>query len=254
MIVTQNNQDIHFPAGYGWGRDQIEAIVEKFDAEPGTENGFPCIFAHNAFKRELVHFSLVPLLEDNTYDLQVFEKDLCEYLALCDQWDGNINSHHPLLVVFQAMKTGQTTQFFEQIFYQSLQHLIDVDDVDWPSSIKLDADHHSWTMCYKGTEIFINVSHPNHDNRRSRNLGEGLVFVLNPRQRFDVVAPATKQGHLIAEKIRKNIDIYDHIPRTDLLGSYALDEHQWKQYMLPDDNDSEPLKCPLNFHNVGSNR
>ena len=102
-------------------------------------------------------------------------------------------------------------------------------------------------MCYMGTQIFVNVSHPNHINRRSRNLCNALVLVINPRERFDMVAGNNEKGLLIREKIRSNIDMYDEISRTPLLGHYQSGELEWPQYMLPDDNESAPLQCPIKF-------
>jgi len=247
MIVKQSEWPCDLPKSYEWAASQLDDISQRFIEEPGTPNGFPCVFGHNAFKRKLVYFSLIPSAGPDQFDLNVLTDDVGEYLEHSKSWDGDVNTHNPLLVVFQAKKTAKPTEFYKDRFVEALQHLIDVDDVPWPSSVVLNATHHSWTMCFKGIEIFVNVSHPNHVNRRSRNLGEGMVFVLNPRQRFDVVAPANRQGHLIEEKIRSNIDVYDRIPRSRLLGSYAKDEHQWHQYMLPDDNESPALQCPLRF-------
>jgi len=122
-----------------------------------------------------------------------------------------------------------------------LQYLIDNDKVPWGKQIPDNPNKSFWTMKFMGTEIFINVSHPNHKNRKSRNLCNALVLVINPRERFDHV------GKDIRNKIRSNVDIYDEIARSPLLGHYHDGELEWPQYMLPDDNNSEPLECRLKF-------
>jgi len=150
-------------------------------------------------------------------------------------------------VFFQPISEINKTSDFEQIFVQSLEYLIEHDSQQWDGKVPQDPDADFWTMCFNGVQIFINVSHPNHKLRRSRNLCDALTFVINPRERFDVFAPNTKEGYSLREKIRENIDIYDKIPRSPLLGHYLDGDLEWPQYMLPEDNVSPPLQCPLKF-------
>lgn len=83
--------------------------------------------------------------------------------------------------------------------------------------------------------------------RLSRSLCDTLVLVINPRERFDVFAGDDEAGYAIRERIRKNIDHYNLISRSPLLGHYQLGELEWVQYMLPVTNDEEPMQCPLSF-------
>lgn len=78
-------------------------------------------------------------------------------------------------------------------------------------------------------------------------MGAGLAFIINPRKIFDIAAPANQQGSAITAKIRQNIDTYDDVAHSGLLGSYVLGEAQWQQYMIPDNNEDAPLECPLHF-------
>lgn len=78
-------------------------------------------------------------------------------------------------------------------------------------------------------------------------MGAGLAFVINPPKIFDIAAPANQQGSAITAKIRQNIDIYDDVTHSTLLGSYVLGEAQWQQYMIPDNNEDAPLERPLHF-------
>lgn len=222
--------------------------MHRFSEEAGTKNGFPCIFAQNAIKRRLVKFLLVPFVAGTeNHDYQSFATDLEQYLSNFPKWNGEINSHHPLLVVFQPFSMAQSVAKYKEVFVDSMQYLLDNDTIDWEEGISKNPENPTWTMCFKGVEIFVNVSHPAHIKRRSRNLCDSLVFVLNPRKVFDVAAPANIQGIRISEKIRSNLAIYDDVPPSPLLGSYLLSELQWQQYMIPDNNTDQPLVCPLRF-------
>nr|WP_315463304.1 YqcI/YcgG family protein [uncultured Rhodoferax sp.] len=249
-MITDQLSLSGLPLKFSWASTQIEKILQLFVEEAGTKNGFPCIFAQNAMKRKLVKFILVPFsAQSKTHEYQSFAVDLEEYLDGVHQWNGEINSHKPLLVIFEPLADmdEQGEEKYREIFIDSMQHLLDNDDVAWSESISKDPGDPTWTMCFKGVEIFVNVSHPAHVQRRSRNLCDSLVFVLNPRRVFDVAAPANTQGIRISEKIRSNLTIYDDVSPSPLLGSYVLGEAQWQQYMLPDNNTDTPLKCPLRF-------
>ncbi|MBF4102482.1 YqcI/YcgG family protein [Gallibacterium anatis] len=50
------------------------------------------------------------------------------------------------------------------------------------------------------------------------------------------------------DRIRENIDQYDKIHEVHL-GHYLNGDLEWPQYFLPDENDAEPLQCPLRFKN-----
>jgi len=59
MIVAQKDKELLVNSNsYNWGKDLINEIESNFigGGKPGEKNGFPCIFAHNAFKNKLVLF------------------------------------------------------------------------------------------------------------------------------------------------------------------------------------------------------
>jgi FPC/CPF motif-containing protein YcgG len=247
MLTSQ--KDFHSTGiSFSWAHQEIEMVLEKFKAEPGTREGFPCIFGQNSVRRGNVKFLLVPFLHNQcVHDYRSLASDLRAYLESINVSRLDINRHQPLLVMFQPVKEMKDVNDFRKVFLDAMQYLIDHDERPWPEHISKNPSDESWTMCFHGCEIFVNVSHPAHVKRRSRNMGNGLVFVLNPRKIFDVAAPDNRQGASLAAKIRANIAVYDDISHSPLLGSYVLNEAQWQQYMIPDDNDSLPLSCPLKF-------
>lgn len=232
-----------------WISKILVQFKSRFENIHDEAKKFPCVFAQNAYRRYNIKFLFIPFDQNRQryhYDLMLNGIDL--YLQEAVKWDGDVNTADPLLAIFEPAETLQSTGDYQSIFSESLQYLIDHDTHDWVGGIPQDPSRDFWTMCFKGTQIFINVSHPNNKNRLSRNLCDALVLVINPRERFDVVAGSSKKGHLIREQIRRNIDGYDLIPHSPYLGHYQDGELEWPQYMLPDDNESKPMTCPLKFH------
>jgi len=234
---------------YSWAAELLSQLEMRFRPGSGEQSQFPCVFAQNAFNRSNIKFLLVPFdHESGGYRYDILLSGLHSYLQDAATWDGDVNTAEPLLAVFEPMATPQPTSFYEKTFIDSLQYLIDGDREEWIGDIPLDPASDFWTMCFAGTQLFINVSHPNNVNRLSRNLCDSLVFVINPRERFDAVAGDNRKGRLIREQIRRNIDLYDLIPRSPYLGHYQHGDLEWPQYMLPDDNEAKPMTCPLRFH------
>ena len=102
-------------------------------------------------------------------------------------------------------------------------------------------------MCLNGMPIFCNMSHPGHRVRRSRNLGEHFVFIINPRERFDIVAGDTPSGRKVRSNIRNRIGRYDGISHCPQLASYGAGGIEWWQYGIVEDNIERTDKCPFNF-------
>ncbi|WP_321380938.1 YqcI/YcgG family protein [Rhizobium sp.] len=233
---------------FGWVHGILSQFQFRFDNINDESKKFPCVFAQNAYKRSNIKFLFIPFdQEQKQYRYDIMLQGIDRYLKDALQWDQDVNTAEPLLTIFEPINTIHSTSDYQAVFSQSLQYLIDHDTHDWVGGIPQDPSKDFWTMCFGGTQIFINVSHPNNRNRLSRNLCGALVLVINPRERFDVVAGSNKKGHLIREQIRKNIDGYDLIPRSPYLGHYQDGELEWPQYMLPDDNESMPMACPLHF-------
>jgi FPC/CPF motif-containing protein YcgG len=104
-----------------------------------------------------------------------------------------------------------------------------------------------WEFSFEGCEMFVVGSSPTYQQRRSRNLGPGIVLIFQPRRLF--VDPATSKP--IAAEVRHRIHqrmlVYDGMPVHPDIGFYGrIDNREWKQYALPDDNSPETRVCP--FH------
>jgi N-omega-hydroxy-L-arginine synthase len=136
--------------------------------------------------------------------------------------------------------------------WRVLQKLHEIDPAPWPEEVGKNADSHSWSMCFNGMQLFCNMSSPAHRARRSRNLGERFVLIINPRERFDVFAGDTTSGRKVRSNIRKRIQRYDGIPHSSELGSYGTKGLEWWQYGLTDDDIKRTGSCPFKFRDLPS--
>lgn len=140
---------------------------------------------------------------------------------------------------------GATVEAYHAIGWRVLQYWHDIDPGGWPDTVTRDPDAPFWSMCFAGTQIFVNMSSPAHAVRRSRNLGPAFTLVINPRERFDAVAGDTPQGRRMRAHIRERIEAYDGLPHSPLLGSYEAGEIEWWQYGLGETNEPPARGCPL---------
>lgn len=247
MLVHQRSVRTELPRfAEHWFAPLLEQFSQRFLEPAGTPDGFPCVFAQNAFRRRNVVFSLVPLRRGH-HDFRELADDLSDYLDAGRDWDGSANTSEPLLAVFEPDAGLRTATGYSRLFDAALQYLIDHDPDPWPSHTHTDPASPFWSMCFRSTQVFVNVSHPLHANRRSRNLCDALVLVINPRERFDRVAGDHEKGHAVRAQIRHNVDLYDRQPRSPLLDHYLSGGLEWPQYDLPDDNATPARRCPFRF-------
>lgn len=218
MLFSQEEL-AELPAEFRWGYSAISHILSNFDNEAGPRTAFPGIFARNAVKRGNLRLLFIPYDPENSrYELSLLASGLRTYIDQTNIDALDINHNRSLLVLFEPVATLATTDQFKKILIEAMQYLLDEDRRPWPSHVSKDPAHRTWTMCFHGCELFVNISHPAHVLRRSRNMGAGLAFVINPRKIFDIAAPANQQGSAITTRIRQNIDIYDGATHSGLLG------------------------------------
>ncbi|MBN7809016.1 YqcI/YcgG family protein [Agrobacterium rosae] len=207
---------------------------------------FPCLFSQNAFKRELLLFSFV---EDfSLQQMQAATRDVSEYVEISKKWDGSLATAHPLLMAFshdaiQSIKLED----YHAAGWKMLQYWHEADAQPWPEKVAKDPHSPFWSMCFNGMQLFTNMSCPAHSVRKSRNLGDYLILVINPRERFDIVAGDTPEGRKVRTNIRRRIEIYDGVPHCNQLGSYEAGEIEWWQYGIVEDNKERTDRCPFHF-------
>jgi uncharacterized protein len=133
---------------------------------------------------------------------------------------------------------------FVDRFWQTLQFLHEHDS---QPATERTPDHPLWEFSFEGCEMFVVGTSPTYRQRRSRNLGPGIVLIFQPRILF--IDPATSEpiAAEVRQRIHKRMLAYDGMPVHPDIGFYGQPTNrEWRQYALPDDNSPEHGRCP--FH------
>jgi len=239
-LIAQSDLAAPAYAGPDWHRDVLADLAQSLT----PPSDFPCTFSQNAFRRGLIRLIFVE--GAGPAALTALRADLAAYIAQARRWDGQVNSAHPLVVAFsQAAVPPTDLAGYHAFGWRILQDWHDNDPAPWPDDVARDPAVPFWSMCFDGMQLFVNMSAPAHVRRRSRNLGRHFLFIVNPRERFDVVAGETAEGARVRSVIRARAEAYDGLPHAPVLGKFLKGELEWRQYALPDDNESFPATCPL---------
>lgn len=225
-----------------WHSNVIYDLRQRLEAH----SDFPCPFARNAFKKGLLRFIFVEANDDASY--RQLAAGLTEYVELSRDWDGDLHTAYPLLVAFSTDAiVAQTVEEYHRFGWSVLQRLHELDPLPWPEDVGLDANSPSWSMCFNGMPLFCNMSNPAHRIRRTRNLGHHFILVINPRERFDVVAGDTPAGRKLRANIRSRIAAYDSAEHSRQLGTYGSGAVEWQQYGIIEENVERADRCPFLF-------
>jgi uncharacterized protein len=234
--------DISLLECLSWRKKALEDFSKKL-----ADDKFPCVFARKAWNNASIRFLFCE--KQGTYEYSDFLSGLIEYTKFVRDTEIEKRLFSPLVV------------FFSEDFYQGTrQHSFGWDALNWvhrhdpdpwPQEVPLDPDNSDWCFCFNSVQLFINMSVDDHKILRSRNLGNYLTLVINPRKNFDVVASIhTKSGRLIREHIRSRISTYNGGVVPKELGSYGeKDNREWQQYQLSEDGLEKPSRCPFHTSN-----
>lgn len=236
-LISQTDLD---PEGESWQAQVLRDLSVRLT----PPSAFPCTFSQNAFRRGLLWFSFV---EDMSAEsLARCRADLSAYIGDCRAWNGEVNRARPLVIAFSRRAAlADTPEGYHAVGWRVLQDWLDNDPAPWPDTVATEPDKPFWSMCYDGMQLFVNMSCPAHRRRQSRNLGDHFALVVNPRERFDIVAGDTPEGNRVRAAIRARCVTYDGMPHAPQLGSYQKGEIEWAQYALGEDNAPPAGRCPL---------
>jgi len=205
---------------------------------------FPCFFAAKAQREGQLLYGFADSTEHPTDLLKIYVS-LLGYLELVDHLTG-MEKIMATLILFIKPVTNRSVEEYVQQAWGVMQFLHDYDTTEWPPEVPGNPDQPSWSFCFDGTPLFVNISTPAHQDRKSRNLGEALTLVIQPRDGFDVVAGDTPSGRQVRNTIRNRIVAHDRIPPSPELGQYRDEEkREWRQYGLRDTNDPALGACPF---------
>lgn len=206
---------------------------------------FPCLFGRKAAAAGTCHL----VFARATHLATDIARGLADYVSMLDPIPLRQRVGNPLLV-FLETHSGSTLTEQQALAWSVLQQVHAHDPRPWPEDIPSDPHDSRWSFCFAGMPLFINMNFPAHRQMKSRNLGEHIAFVINPRESFDEVASAaTESGRRIRARIRERVRHYNDgvVPAT--LGFFGQgDNFEWRQYQLQEPGSLDPTHCPFHVH------
>ncbi|UPV74727.1 YqcI/YcgG family protein [Halorussus limi] len=201
---------------------------------------FPCYFAVDAHCDGDLRYLFAPGPTTEAGE-SVVADGLAEYL------DGAraIADVTALAVFFEPDDGNLSVADYRERVWDLLVSLRRNDPEPWPESIPTDPANPEWEFCYAGEPMFVVARAPAYDRRNSRHAPHGLELTVQPRWVFDGLGPDTEAGQRAREVIRQRLAEFDDVPRHPAIGDYGdPDVREWKQYVLPDDNDETVEEFP----------
>ena len=135
---------------------------------------------------------------------------------------------------------------YRKQFWDILQYLHEVDEVEWPVGSPRDPEHYLWDFHFHGEPIFAFSNAPAYKQRKTRDLGNSMVLGFQPRKIFEGLKGTEKGGIMSREKVRERVEEWDQLPKHPDISHFGDPTHnEWKQFFIGD--DSEPIvgKCPF---------
>jgi uncharacterized protein len=139
-----------------------------------------------------------------------------------------------LVTFFEPDENLTNHSAFVHRFWQVLQLLHERDP---RPAIERTPDHPLWEFSFAGCEMFAVGASPTYANRRSRNLGPGIVIIFQPRILFLDPTTSAPIAAEVRQRIHRRMLAYDGMTVHPDIGFYGqATNREWKQYALPDDN------------------
>jgi FPC/CPF motif-containing protein YcgG len=219
------------PVNESWKLEAYEQYKARLNAPE-----YPCFFGQSGEARGEMLYTFIA--EGGLHELVT---NLREFVNLTGAPSHGRSS---LVAFFEPDPSLTDHGSFVARFWRILQFLHDHDRD--PVSDRT-PEHPLWEFAFERCEMFVVGASPTYKQRRSRNLGPGVVLVFQPR--FLFMDPATSQpiAASVRQRIHKRMLAYDGMTVHPDIGFYGnAGNREWKQYALPDDNEPEAGACP--FH------
>lgn len=221
-----------------WAAGSVAALRDRLSS---TEEVFPCPFAVSANRQRTLRFGFVEDLEDRRTWAPLVDT-LGRYLDMARQ----LGKETAFVVFFRPDGVSRMLDEYNERFWAVLQYLHDHDPSPWPVEIPGDPDTPLWEFSFSGSPTFVVAATPAHELRHSR-WSPGLVLTFQPRWVFEGLEASTPRGRTARQVIQKRLRRFDDVDPSPLLSAYGdVEGREWRQYLLPDAENSRWRECP--FH------
>jgi len=198
---------------------------------------YPCHFGRQALERG--HLMTTYAVPD---DLGPLARALAYFLDHTPRVRGGRHA----LCAFVRTDAGRTHRDHDRGFWRVLQYLHDHDPKPWPAGFPVSPADPAWEFCFNGEPMFVFGAVPTHVLRASRNLGDSLVMIFQPRSVFLDIAGGTPAGIAARARIRERLGVWDLAAPHPSMGDYGDPSNaEWRQYFIPDDDSDLHPSCPL---------
>ena len=151
-----------------------------------------------------------------------------------------------MIAFFEPDSSISTHDAFVQYFWEVLQH---VHERDTQPAVERTPENPLWEFSYERNEMFVVAASPTYRLRRSRNLGPGMALIFQPRKLFLDIKTSEPIAASLRHWLHKRMQTYDGMTMHPDIGFYGdVNNFEWKQYALPDDNAPVAGKCPFRAH------
>lgn len=239
MLCSKSWIDQHMEDLAPW---QQSAFTHFSALMSDEEHPYPCVPGKQGFQTDTLRFGFA---EDPRKE-EAPEK-LASLLKQYGEISRDTGNYASLVVFFNSDKIvgdHHSVESYQQIFWNLLNQVHELDDKPWPDDIAKDPHDHTWEFCFDGEPYFAFCATPAHIARKSRHFPYFLL-AFQPRWVFDEINSSTAFGQKLKKVIRKRLAEYDGAePHPSLKWYGQEDNYEWKQYYLSDD-DSSISKCPF---------
>lgn len=239
MLCSKSWIDQHLEELSPWQQSAYRQFAAMLCDE---EHPYPCVPGKQGFQTDTLRFGFT----EDPRKGEASEK-LASYLKQYGEISRETGNYASLVVFCHSddMAGGrQPVETYEQIFWDLLNRVHQLDDKPWPDHIGKDPHDHTWEFCFNGEPYFAFCATPAHTVRKSRHFPYFLI-AFQPRWVFDEINSSTAFGQKLKKVIRKRLVEYDEAaPHPSLKWYGQQDNYEWEQYYLRDD-DSAMSKCPF---------
>lgn len=213
-------------------------------------DGFPCVFAQQANHLKSGWACFVDSVATDA-GRETARRAILTYIDTLGRYSRARATIMPFLLIVRPCYPRLSLKEYRDQAWGLFQYLHDNDPEPWQAEVPTDPERGDWTLCFGGIQLFANVSNPAHALHKSRNLGDSLVFAMQPRTNFDLVGGDNPKGRQVRHEIRQRAERYEGRPAATHLGFYGSPENrEWLQ-MATKDSDADhdfPKVCPFRFN------
>ncbi|MGS0897338.1 YqcI/YcgG family protein [Burkholderia stagnalis] len=202
-----------------------------------TDPAYPCFFGTVAERRGEMFYSYVP-----GKDIASLPRTMATFARLASQPEYRRNN---IAIFFEPDPEPLSHQAYHDLFWNTLQFLHDVDP-DPTADFQPDPSDEAWEFSFGGIQMFVVCACPSFAQRHSRNLGPGMVLLLQPRAVFVDTITNKVIGREARNQVRERLRKWDDVEPHPDLGFYGDPGNlEWKQYFLADNNQVAGDRCPF---------